>query len=196
MSRTAIAREPQHRTVVGGNPPRESPFEQDAETLGKLLFELEPRLVAVAFRMTRNRDAARDVVQTAFEKALRKGRQQFRGDALLSTWMHRIVVNEALMWLRSERRRNDRVQPTPDLEALGATSADPAVDTRIGRAEEARRVRDALGELRAEDRELLMRCTMGDESYHDYAIARGLHPGAVKSRAFRARQGLRAILEG
>lgn len=173
-----------------------SPFEQDAETLGTLLGALQPRLIAVALRMTRNRDAAHDVVQAAFEKAIRKGREQFRGDALLSTWMHRIVVNEALMWLRSERRRSDRIQSTPDLEELGAINPDPAVDTRIGRAEEVRRVRDALGELRPEDRDLLVRCTMGDESYHDYATRTGLHPGAVKSRAFRARQGLRAILEG
>ncbi len=175
--------------------PAGSPFDQDKETLGRLLFALEPRLVAVALRMTRNLDAARDVVQSAFEKALRKGRDQFRGDALLSTWMHRIVVNESLMWLRSERRRNDRIQSSPDLDEVPALTREPAPDARLGHEQEADRLRDALGELRAEQRELLVHCAMGDESYLDFGRRHGLHPNAVKSRAFRARKGLRAILE-
>ena len=163
--------------------------------MGRLLFELEPRLVATALRITRNRESASDVVQTAFEKALRKGRRQFRGDSLLSTWMHRIVVNEALMWLRSERRRSDRIQSTPDLDALDPEAPDPALDSALATRQETARVRLALAQLRPEDRDVLVRCGLGDESYGEYAHARGLHPAAVKSRAFRARQLLRAILE-
>ena len=181
--------------VRAGGPAEGSPFDQDRETLGRLLFELEPRLVAVALRITRDRDAAGDVVQTAFEKALRKGRRQFRGDALLSTWMHRIVVNEALMWLRAERRRGERIQPTAQLDEIAAEAQDPAPDAQLASRQDASRLRLALGELRPEEREVLVRCTMGEDSYRDFGHDHGLHPAAVKSRAFRARQGLRAILE-
>ena len=51
--------------------------------------------------------------QNAFVKALRH-REQFQGDAAPSTWIHRIVINEALMWLRSERRR--RLYDGPDAD--------------------------------------------------------------------------------
>lgn len=65
--------------------------------LGALYQELAPRLVRVAQRLTRDALAAENVVQTAFEKALRHV-ADFRGDARLSTWLHRIVTNEALVW--------------------------------------------------------------------------------------------------
>ncbi len=79
----------------------------DRGRLGALFRSLEPRLTAVALRITRDESTAQDVVQNAFEKALRHG-HRFRGECLVSTWMHRIVANEALMWLRSERRRARR----------------------------------------------------------------------------------------
>jgi hypothetical protein len=62
------------------------------------------RLRRVALRITRNPAAADDVVQSALEKALRH-RAEFRGEAQPSTWLHRIAVNEALAWRRSEGRR-------------------------------------------------------------------------------------------
>ena len=93
----------------------------DPERLGELLRGLEPRMRAVALRVTRDGEAARDVVQAAYEKALRHGRK-FRGGARVSTWLHRIVTNEALMWLRRERRHHNDL---PRQHAL-----DPLVDTR------------------------------------------------------------------
>ena len=97
----------------------------DPERMGELMRSLEPRLIAVAMRITRAREAARDVVQSAFEKALRKARG-FQGQARVSTWLHRIVVNEALMWLRGERRHRHRlVELDPDSESV---LADPALE--------------------------------------------------------------------
>lgn len=61
-------------------------------------------MLAVARRLLRNEDAARDAVQEAFISAFR-GLKTFREDSTLSTWLHRIVVNAALMRLRREKRR-------------------------------------------------------------------------------------------
>ena len=64
-------------------------------------------MLAVARRFMRNEDDARDAVQDAFLSSFRAlGR--FDGDALLSTWLHRIVVNAALMKLRTRRRKPER----------------------------------------------------------------------------------------
>src|SRR5687767_13735229 len=62
------------------------------------------RLLAVARRLTRNDEDARDVVQTAYLSAFR-ALSAFEGTCQLSTWLHRIVVNTALMRLRSRRRK-------------------------------------------------------------------------------------------
>jgi len=62
------------------------------------------RLLAVARRYVRNDDDAHDVLQAAYLSAF-KAIAQFEGSAQLCTWLHRIVVNTALMKLRSRRRR-------------------------------------------------------------------------------------------
>src|SRR5258708_1904597 len=70
------------------------------------------RLLAVARRMTRNDEDARDVVQSAYLSAFR-ALSEFEGACQLSTWLHRIVVNTALMRLRSKRRK-----PEESIETL------------------------------------------------------------------------------
>lgn len=161
--------------------------------LGALLQELRPRLVAVALRYTRDPEVAHDVVQSAFEKALRH-RDQFRGQARVSTWVHRIVANEALMWLRSERRRARRTGSLS--EASPEALTDPAPDALAGLAhhQAARRLRKGIARLGDEERDVIERCVLAGRSYADYAADRGVHPAAAKSRAFRARRHLEALL--
>lgn len=61
-------------------------------------------MLAAACRLLRNDEAARDAVQEAFLAAF-SAMDRFDGRARLSTWLHRIVVNCALMRLRRQRRR-------------------------------------------------------------------------------------------
>src|SRR5262245_53978629 len=69
------------------------------------------RLLAVARRYTRDEEEARDVVQSAYLNAYRS-LASFEGSAQLSTWLHRIVVNAALMRLRSRRRKpEESIEP-------------------------------------------------------------------------------------
>jgi len=62
------------------------------------------RLLAVARRMLRNDEDARDVVQEGFISAFR-AIPNFNGQCRLSTWLHRIVVNAALMKIRTRTRK-------------------------------------------------------------------------------------------
>jgi RNA polymerase sigma-70 factor (ECF subfamily) len=166
----------------------------DPERLGALFARLEPRLRAVALRITRQPEAARDAVQDAFEKALRHG-HRFEGQSRVSTWLHRIVANEALMWLRSQRRRSE-VQTNLELDVLELQPAPgPSPAQRASSRERAARLEHGLSELSAEDRDVVLQCAVAGESYADYGARRGLHPGAVKSRAFRARRRLEAYVE-
>jgi RNA polymerase sigma-70 factor (ECF subfamily) len=177
----------------GGRAPsiRRGPTPPDGEQLGALLGSLQPRLQIVAVRITRDSESARDAVQTAFEKVIRN-RDRFRGDAQFSTWIHRIVVNEALLSLRGQRRRRE----------VAGDCAERAADEAPGAAEKLLAIERrnllhrGLDRLRVEDRELVERCGLSGWSYADYSAYTGLHIAAVKSRAFRARSRLRVLLEG
>jgi RNA polymerase sigma-70 factor (ECF subfamily) len=160
--------------------------------MGRMLLRLEPRLRAVARRLVRNPEAAADVVQNAFEKVIRSG-HQFRGGAQPSTWVHRIVVNEALMWLRREKRHAvARIGPQ-DWELVFCRAEDPEqeVQAREGRA----RLQRALARLAAEDRDVLTASALEERSYEAIGRESGLSAGTLKSRAFRARKRLAAELE-
>jgi RNA polymerase sigma-70 factor (ECF subfamily) len=163
----------------------------DRERLGALLADLQPRLTAVALRLARDPDAARDIVQSAFEKVVRHG-ADFRGEARVSTWVHRIVSNEALMWLRGERRRR-QLRDDDDAQAQVADPR-PGAEALLDERQRCQRLRSGLTQLPRDERDVLVRCALEGLSYADYAERIGAHLAAVKSRAHRARRRLRALL--
>jgi len=183
------------RGVALGHPwveARVLPWE-DPERLGELLLRLTPKLTAVALRFTRDEDAARDVLQNAFEKAVRYGRR-FRGQARVSTWLHRIVTNEALLWLRREKRRARRLVHIEEVRRLRLVDPSPAPPDLASHRECTARLRAAVARLRPEEREVVEHCALG-RSYAELGRSTGTHPGALKSRAFRARRRLAVMVD-
>ncbi|MGH0035457.1 MAG: RNA polymerase sigma factor [Myxococcota bacterium] len=175
-----------------GDPARGLP-EPGPGDLGRQILGLRPRMTSVALRYAPDRDAAEDIVQNACEKALRH-LDQFRGRARLSTWLHRIVVNESLMWLRSEKRRAAR---TSDLERSHDpqwAEAAPGPGERLDAEQRRQRLLASLAALPPDEREVIQRCGLEELSYEQFSAERGLRPAAVKSRAFRGRRRLRALL--
>jgi RNA polymerase sigma-70 factor (ECF subfamily) len=84
----------------------------DAAAYEQLVRSLAPRLLAVARRVTRTEADAEDAVQEAFLSAF-KAIGAFDGRSTLSTWLHRIVVNAALM-----KARRDKARPETSIETL------------------------------------------------------------------------------
>jgi RNA polymerase sigma-70 factor (ECF subfamily) len=166
---------------------------RDSERLGALLTSLEPRLNAVALRFTRDPEVARDVVQSAFEKVVRHA-ASFRGHARVSTWIHRIVANEALMWLRSERRRSAWYIDDRDDRSGAVVDPSPGPAEALSLRRREQRLRDGLSRLTRDERDVVRCCALAGQSYAEYGARTGTHPAAVKSRAFRARQHLSLLL--
>ena len=75
------------------------------------------RVYALCLRMTADAARAKELTQTVFVRAWDR-LATFRGDALLSSWLHRIAVNEVLVDARTERRRRARVVLADDQEML------------------------------------------------------------------------------
>lgn len=165
---------------------------RDSARMGRVLLRLEPRLTAVARRLFHDPDTAADVVQNAFEKVLRHC-DQFPGSTRPSTWMHRIVVNEALMWMRRETRRA-ATRIDPDDWGLVFPRSDGPEEAALA-SEEQNRLEQALARLPAQERSLLVESALEGRAYAALARELGLSAGAVRSRALRARRRLAAELE-
>jgi RNA polymerase sigma-70 factor (ECF subfamily) len=158
-----------------------------------------PRLLAVARRLLNSDDDARDALQDAFLSAFRNV-GSFTAGSRLSTWLHRIVVNAALMRLRSRRRRPE--DPIEDLlprfaadghwlEAPTAWRSDELLERQEMRA----LVRRCIEQLPERHRAILVLRDIEDLDTGEVAELLGITPNAAKVRLHRARQALRTLIE-
>lgn len=173
----------------------------DDSAYSRLVREQGPRLLAVARRYLPGEEEARDCLQEAFVKAFR-ALPRFREGARLSTWLHRIVVNEALMALRSRRARPE--EPLEPLLPAFLEDGHPAerfrpwpmpADELAARAQLRRSVRAAIHRLPATYRTVLLLRDIEELDTAETAQLLGVTPNAVKIRLHRARQALRELLD-
>jgi RNA polymerase sigma-70 factor, ECF subfamily len=160
----------------------------DHAELTAVIRRFHCRMVAVAGRVLHDEEDARDAVQDAYLQAVfHLHRFDRRGQ--LSTWLHRIVVNAALMRLRARRRR-----PTEDLDtdALADDAAD--VELAVERRQIQALVRRSLAGVTNDQRAVLVLRDMDDRDAAEVARALGVSRGAFKSRSHRARRALRSQL--
>lgn len=159
------------------------------------------RLLAVARRMLRNDEDARDVVQEGFISAFR-AIPNFNGQCRLSTWLHRIVVNAALMKIRTRTRKPEEsiddllpryledghhADPTSDWGA----PANELLEQQQVRAQ----VRAGIDRLPESYRTVLLMRDIEEMDTSETARLLGITPNTVKIRLHRARQALAKILE-
>lgn len=158
------------------------------------------RMLAVARRFLQQEQDAQDAVQDAFLSAF-KAIDRFEGSSKLSTWLHRIVVNAALMKLRSRQRHPER--PIEDLlpkfDADGHRHTDgwaTTIDTTVRDRETREFVRQKISELPDSYRTVLLLRDIEELSTDEAAAQLGITPGAVKTRLHRARLALRELIDG
>ena len=157
-----------------------------------------PRVWAVVWRMVRQREDTEDVVQEVFLAAYR-GLPEFRGEARLSTWLHRIAVSRAINHLKlaEERASRARVELDDVLDAIPAAAGSEASPLQVLQAGELqRRLGDCLGRMPGAFRAILALRDVEDTSYAGIAAALGIAIGTVRSRLARARLALRQCLNG
>lgn len=158
-------------------------------------------MLAVARRFLRNEDDARDAVQDAFLSAFR-ALERFEGDALLSTWLHRITINACLMKLRTRRRRPEgRIDDwlpgfLEDGRLAGPRESWQRRADAILESQQSRRlVNDAIGRLPDIYRTVLILRDIEGFDTEQTAEALDLTVPAVKTRLHRARQALKGLLD-
>ena len=154
----------------------------DPHAFGELYRWHRDRMWAVAMRTCSDRELAADAVQDAFIAAFRRS-ASYRGEAAVTTWLHRIVVNACLDRLR-------RVRPTSEL---------PEYDLADGRDEHASLevqldVRQALAKLPEGQRLALVLVDMQGLSVAEAAQVLDVAEGTIKSRCARGRAAMAEIL--
>jgi RNA polymerase sigma-70 factor, ECF subfamily len=161
----------------------------DPEAFGVLFARHRDRMWSVALRTLRDPEEAADAVQDAALSAFRRA-GTFRGDAAVTTWLHRIVVNACLDRIRRRNSRPvDLVSDDRILEVLSAPGPDETERHQTGLD-----VRQALATLGADQRAALMLVDMAGYSIDDAAAILGCAPGTVKSRCARGRARLVPLL--
>ena len=157
----------------------------DPDAFGEIFRRHRDRMWALALRTTRDPEVASDAVQEAFIAAFR-GADSFRGEAAVTTWLHRIVVNCCLDRLR-------RVKPVaqlPDSDlSLMADVRDHhrSVDVRLD-------VRAALDQLPQGQRMALILVDMHGLPISEAASILNVAEGTVKSRCARGRAAMVPLL--
>jgi RNA polymerase sigma-70 factor, ECF subfamily len=176
----------------------------DAAAFERLVNERSGEIYGLLYRLTENREEARDLSQETFLRAF-QSIGSFRGDSDLKTWIYRIAINQARnRWRWWRRRRRDStvsLDSTADdgRQTLLATlktdsSTDPERDTLAHERERA--LRAALNGLRRAYKETVILRDIEGFAYEEIARTLDISVGTVKSRLARGRQELRIKLEG
>jgi RNA polymerase sigma-70 factor, ECF subfamily len=157
----------------------------------------EAKTFSIAFRITRNREDAQDVVQQSFHKAFMH-LDRFQEKSSFSTWLTRIVINEGLMCLRRTRAR--REVSLGDVESESEELLLPEIPDReenpaeiYERRENERILCEAMNQLSEEFRTVVC-LRLEERTVSETAEILGLGIGTLKARLFRARQKLRVLL--
>ncbi len=162
----------------------------------KLVTAYEKNVYSLALRMVGDPEDAADMTQETFIKAYRS-LSSFRGDSKFSSWLYRIASNVCLDFLRSRSRHPQVSLSSSDEDGRTAfelpdMSRNPEEQLMKKLSMEA--VRRGLEQLPEQQRQILVLRELGGLSYAELAQTLGLEEGTVKSRIFRARKRLCALL--
>ncbi len=169
----------------------------DGDAFGEVVHRWERKIFALAYGILGSVEDARDASQETFIAAYRN-LQGFRGEAKVSSWLHRIAVNQCIT-----RQRRARVRAETALEdefgaAGGDAPAAPAGESPARATESKQRasaVRRAVASLPQELREVVLMKEFEELTFQEIADALQIPLSTVKSRLYTALRQLRLRLE-
>jgi RNA polymerase sigma-70 factor (ECF subfamily) len=168
----------------------------DAEAFGEIVLRWERRIFALAYGMLGREEEARDATQETFLAAFRNLRG-FRGEAKVSSWLHRIAVNQCITRQRRARVRGETALED-EAEADGASFSASALESPAHVAESRQvteTVRRAVQALPPELRQVIVMKEFEELTFQQIAEALDLPLSTVKSRLYTALRQLRLRLE-
>jgi RNA polymerase sigma-70 factor, ECF subfamily len=168
----------------------------DAEAFGELVRRWERRIFALTYGMLGREEDARDATQETFLAAFRNLRG-FRGEAKVSSWLHRIAVNQCISRQRRSRVRSESAldeEQEKDAASFAAPLSYSPVRLAEGR-QETLAVRRAINSLPVEMRQIVVMKEFEELTFREIAEALELPLSTVKSRLYTAFKQLQMRLQ-
>jgi RNA polymerase sigma-70 factor (ECF subfamily) len=170
----------------------------EAQAFEQLVRAHGPRMLALARRFLPKEADAEDALQDAFVSVFRSI-SSFAGESRLTTWLHRVTVNAALMRIRARSRRPETSYEDAAMDVLaesaGSVEWSVSAAELLAREETREAVRRALDGLHEEARIVVRLRDIEGMDLHEIARLLGIGVSTVKSRLRRGRLALRAVLE-
>jgi RNA polymerase sigma-70 factor (ECF subfamily) len=168
----------------------------DHDAFGEIVRRWERKIFALCFGMLGREDDARDACQEAFISAYRSI-ANFRGEAKVSSWLHRIAVNQCLTTKRRQKSRAEDFLDTDDGSEertfVASPHLSPARTTEQG--ERMKLVRQAVGALPVDLREVVVMKEFEEMTFQEISETLDLPLSTVKSRLYTALKQLKMKLE-
>lgn len=169
----------------------------DAQAFEELVLRHRQKVLAVAQRITNNREDAEDVAQESFTNAFLH-LDTFQEKSRFSTWLTRIAMNEAFMLIRRRRGFLEVLPENPD-DGIGSGSEafidhSPNPEESCWRRERTELLAEAINCLGPAVRTTILLRDMQERSVNETAQILGVSIAAVKARVFQGRRKLRRTL--
>ena len=169
----------------------------DTQAFDELVLRHRRRVLAVAQRITNNREDAEDAAQESFHKAFLH-LDSFQEKSRFSTWLTRIAINEAVMLLRGRRGVFEVLPENPDDGAISGfevfVDQSPNPEETCWRRERRRLLAKAINRLGPKIRTTIWLREIEEKSARETAQILGTSIGAVKARVFQGRRKLRGTV--
>lgn len=176
------------RAVLDGN----------ANAFEDLVLEYQDRVYHIALKMTSSQEDAFDLSQETFLKAYRT-LGSFRGESGFGSWLYRMCANLCIDFLRKRKRRGqEQILSLDETDEGGRPRELPDLryepQKELERKEQRALVREGLRRLPEEQRLILILRDVEGLSYQEISETLTIELGTVKSRIYRARARLAALL--
>lgn len=166
----------------------------DKQAFEELVLLHQRQVLAVAQRITNNREDAEDVAQESFQKVFLH-LETFQEKSQFSTWLTRITINEAIMLLRGRRRVFEALPETANDGAKSNSDAfvdqGPSPEESCWQRERKQLLTKAIDRLSPITRKTILLRDIEERSVEETAQILDTSIGAVKARVFHGRRRLR-----
>jgi len=174
----------------------EQAVNENSEAFGEIVKRWERKIFALCFGMLAREDEARDAAQETFISAY-KNLKNFRGEAKVSSWLHRIAVNQCLTVKRRTKTRSESfLDDENNTEKKVFVAPSRLLPSRMTEQNERLKIiRQAVNSLPVDLRQIVVMKEFEDMTFQEISDTLDLPLSTIKSRLYTALKQLRMKLE-
>lgn len=161
----------------------------DKDSFTFFIDKYQQMAFSIAISITKQENSAREVVQNAFVQVF-KSLKSFKGESLFSTWLHRVVVNESLKFIRKNKRERFKIE-LDDTIAITFSAENDALSS-IEVEEKKEEIKRVMLRLKPKERLVLTLFYLKEFSHAEISESTGFSINNVKILLHRARKSFAA----